>query len=141
MANITGTNAGETLNGTNGKDVIHGLGGADILNGKDGDDFLEGNKGNDIHNGGNGNDTIEWEDGDGSDLNHGGSGIDTQVFEGSLALGDHLVVSANGSGFLFDRVNLVPIKLTDFSIEKLDVDGEGGNDTLTIGNMTGTSLK
>jgi Ca2+-binding RTX toxin-like protein len=139
--NITGTNDDDVLNGTNANDLIQGLDGNDVLNGKKGDDVLIGNRGGDKSNGHEGHDTIVWNNGDGSDVNDGGSGNDTQVVNGAGAAGDEFVVKANEAGFLFDRVNLVPFKLTDKNIEKLDVSGGGGDDKLTVGDMTGTSLK
>ncbi len=127
--------------GGDGHDKLLGGSGNDELSGDAGDDLLVGNKGSDKNNGGHGHDTIVWNNGDGSDFNDGGSGKDTQVVNGAGAQGDEFVVKADGSGFLFDRVNLVPFKLTDTNIEKLDVSGGGGDDKLTIGNMAGTSLK
>jgi len=56
MAEITGTNSGETLNGTPDADSIYGLGGDDTLNGLGGNDTLDGGSGNDTMNGGLGDD-------------------------------------------------------------------------------------
>jgi Ca2+-binding RTX toxin-like protein len=47
MANIVGTNSGETLTGTAGDDTIQGLGGDDTLIGGAGADVLDGGTGND----------------------------------------------------------------------------------------------
>ncbi|MDI1295693.1 MAG: calcium-binding protein [bacterium] len=60
MANVSGTNAGETLNGTALDDIITGLGGNDTLNGLDGNDILNGGLGADTLNGGNGTDTATY---------------------------------------------------------------------------------
>jgi Ca2+-binding RTX toxin-like protein len=138
---IIGDNGNNVLDGGNGKDLIRGGDGDDILNGENGKDTLIGDRGSDRSNGGNGDDRIIWNNGDGSDFNDGGNGHDVQEVNGSGAQGDEFVVKANGPGFLFDRVNLVPFKLTDTNIEKLEVNGGGGDDKLTVGNMAGTSLK
>ena len=135
------TNIPVKANGGSGNDTMLGGSADDVLNGDGGNDVLVGGRGTDKHNGGHGNDTIVWNNGDGSDFNDGGSGYDTQVVNGANAAGDEFVVKANGSGFVFDRVNLVPFKLTDKNIEKLEVNGGGGDDKLKIGNMAGTSLK
>ena len=62
MADITGTDAGETLDGTEGEDVILGLGGDDALNGFGGKDRLDGGTGIDIMRGGEGNDLFLVDD-------------------------------------------------------------------------------
>ena len=141
MANITGTNGDDVLNGTEKNDVIVGLDGNDVLNGKGGKDVLVGNRGADKHNGGHGDDTIVWNNGDGSDTNDGGSGKDTQVVNGANAAGDAFEVRTGGNDFLFDRVNLVPFKLNDQNIEKLEVNGGGGHDSLKVFDLAGTDLK
>src|SRR5262245_38866804 len=58
MANITGTNATQTLNGTNGLDTIRGLGGSDLINALGGADTITGGDGDDTLKGGVGNDTL-----------------------------------------------------------------------------------
>src|SRR5262245_60763593 len=58
MANITGTNATQTLNGTGVADTIQGLSGSDQINGLAGADIILGGDGNDTLRGGDGNDTI-----------------------------------------------------------------------------------
>ena len=62
MADIDGTNNGESLDGTAGADTIDGLGGDDTIDGLGGDDTLTGGAGADVFvfraAGGNGFDTI-----------------------------------------------------------------------------------
>lgn len=84
MAEINGTENGETLDGTNQADTINGLGGDDTLNGGNGDDTLNGGDGNDTLYGGNGADTLNGDAGNdtlyggtGNDTLNGGSGNDT----------------------------------------------------------------
>jgi len=126
--------------GGKGNDKLYGGSAKDVLNGDAGNDLLVGNKGDDKNNGGAGNDTIVWNNGDGSDTNNGGSGNDTQVVNGSKAQGDEFVVKAGGNDFLFDRVNLGKFTLNDQNIEKLEVNGGGGDDKLTVGNLAGSDL-
>jgi len=70
MAEVLGTDAGETLNGTSGDDVIDAKGGDDTLNGLGGNDSLDGGDGDDTlvldglisggaYYGGTGTDTLE----------------------------------------------------------------------------------
>ena len=56
MADIIGTDNGETLNGTGDPDFIDGRGGADTLNGLGGNDIIVGGTGADLMNGGLGDD-------------------------------------------------------------------------------------
>jgi Ca2+-binding RTX toxin-like protein len=141
MAVIFGNNGNNTLNGGNAGDSIFGLGGNDVLNGRGGEDLLVGGTGSDTLNGGNGNDTIVWNNGDGSDTVNGGNGTDTQVVNGAPA-GDVFTVARLGTGptVLFDRTNLINFRLTLDSVERLTVNGLGGDDRLTIGNLAATAL-
>jgi len=101
MADITGTDGGETLTGTaaadlidalggddtvgaqGGADEVHGGAGRDTLNGGDGDDRLFGEADKDTLRGDAGNDTLTG--GAGQDRLNGGAGHDTFVY---LAAGD-----------------------------------------------------
>jgi Ca2+-binding RTX toxin-like protein len=138
---IEGLAGNDVLDGGGGNDKIEGGDGLDVLIGGDGNDFLEGNKGNDIMIGNAGNDVLEWDDGDGSDLMIGGSGEDTIVVDGAIAAGDEFVLQQQGTQAIFDRVNLVPFKLTVESSETFEVNGEGGNDSFTVGDLSLTEVK
>jgi Ca2+-binding RTX toxin-like protein len=59
MANITGTEAADTLQGSAQNDTISGLGGNDTLWGQAGDDLLSGGLGDDRLYGGAGNDQLD----------------------------------------------------------------------------------
>ncbi|NJR63766.1 MAG: calcium-binding protein [Cyanobacteria bacterium CRU_2_1] len=159
MAIINGTNNNDILLGSSNSDKIQGLAGNDILIGLAGDDTLEGgdgidvllggrgndslegNKGDDIMLGGAGNDILEWEDGDGSDLMIGGQGYDVIEVEGAVAAGDDFVLQQRGGFAIFDRVNLGPFTLTVDSSEAFEIEGEGGNDRLTVGDLANTDVK
>ncbi len=45
---------------------------------------------------------------------------------------EKFTLKAGGQDFLFDRVNLVPFTLNDKNIEKLEVNGSGGNDSFKV---------
>ena len=142
------SNAADIIDGGAGNDTIDGGGGNDILLGGDGNDLLIGGSGNDTVTGGrgndvallgNGNDTFIWNPGDGSDVVEGGAGTDTLVFNGSNA-GEHIDVSANGSrATLFRDVGTVTMDLN--SIEKIQIAALGGADTITVNDLSGTSVK
>lgn len=159
LANLVfGGNGRDTVTGSDGIDVFFGGSGNDVLDGAKGDDYLfgghgsdiiEGGKGNDFMDGGWGNDRLAWDDGDGNDRMIGGAGYDTIEVEGSLTRGDNFVLGKNGlNQAIFDRVGLDnqlgigTFKLTVTESEKFDISGEGGNDSLTINNLsyTGVSL-
>ncbi len=159
MANINGTDNNDFLKGTNGNDEIEGLGGNDLIEGLGGDDnlqgglgtdvliggngndFLEGNKGTDFMIAGNGDDTMEWDNGDGSDIMDGGNGYDTVQVDGSVELGDEFVLQQRGTKAIFDRLNLVPFNLTVENSEVFNINGEGGDDSLIVGDLSQTAVK
>ncbi len=138
---IEGLAGNDVIDGGGGNDILEGGDGLDVLIGGDGNDFLEGNKGNDIMIGNAGNDTLEWDDGDGSDLMIGGSGEDTIAVDGAVAAGDEFMLQQQGTQAIFDRVNLVPFKLTVESSEYFEVNGEGGDDRFTVGDLSLTEVK
>ena len=72
-----------------------------------------------------------WNNGDGSDLMEGGHDYDIAVVNGSDSDGDEFVIAPNGARVAFDRVNLVPFSLDIGTTEKLVVNGQGGDDTIT----------
>jgi Ca2+-binding RTX toxin-like protein len=137
---IEGQAGNDALNGLAGNDVVEGGDGEDTLMGESGNDFLEGNKGSDTMIGGAGQDTLEWDDGDGSDLMSGGDGADVIQVDGSLQLGDSFVLGQLGTNAIFDRINLVPFKLTVDTSETFNVNGEGGDDSFQVGDLSSTAV-
>jgi Ca2+-binding RTX toxin-like protein len=122
--------AGATLNGDGGDDVLTGADSKDVLDGGEGNDRVVGGQGNDTMSGGAGNDDLVWNNGDASDLINGDAGNDATVVNGSPTLGDVFTVDPNGARFKFQRTNLIGFAL-DASTERLQVNGLGGNDSLT----------
>jgi Ca2+-binding RTX toxin-like protein len=140
---LDGEETSTQLNGEGGKgnDTLIGSSADDTLNGGIGNDSVEGEKGDDRMIGGAGNDTLEWDDGDGSDRMSGNAGTDTIEVEGSLAKGDDFVLEQDGNLAVFDRVNLGLFTLTVDTAEIFDVSGVGGNDTLTVGDLSNTDVQ
>jgi Ca2+-binding RTX toxin-like protein len=94
--------------------------------------------GNDVAFLGAGNDTFVWNPGDGSDIVEGQDGTDTLVFNGSNA-GERIDISANGTRTrLFRDVGNVTMDLN--GIEHIQLATLGGADTVTVNDLTGTSV-
>src|SRR5262245_18453407 len=126
-----------TLKGSAGNDTLVGSAAADKLLGGFGNDTLLGRGGNDQVFGESGLDSLVWNAGDGSDLLEGGADADTLQILGSAAA-DILSLSAN-----VDRV-LLSHNLSSFlninDVETLGLGVAGGNDTVTVNDLTGTDL-
>jgi Ca2+-binding RTX toxin-like protein len=127
-----------TVDGGAGNDTITGGDGNDRLIGGDGNDLIEGGRGNDTMSGGAGNDTFTWDPGDGSDVIEGGGGHDTMVFDGA-DVNEKIDISANGQRVRFSRdVANITMDLND--VERVDFNALGGADTITVNDLTGTTL-
>ncbi|HJT11847.1 MAG TPA: calcium-binding protein [Dongiaceae bacterium] len=132
---LTGGSGNDQLFGLSGNDTLLGRGGTDLLFGGDGNDVLTGGDGNDQMFGGAGNDRFVWNSGDDSDLVEGGSDIDTAEVNGDKS-GEVLAVTANGDRVRFDRIGATPGSLDIGTTEKLVINANGGNDTISaVGNL------
>ena len=118
------------LDGGEGNDLLIGGDGADVLRGGAGNDTLLGNRGNDVVLGEEGNDLLIVNNGDGSDFLEGGEGIDTVQVNGSNTAGDDFVIEPNGDRVRFERNNLGLFTLNIGTTENLDVNGQGGSDSI-----------
>jgi Ca2+-binding RTX toxin-like protein len=141
------------VNGGAGNDVIDAsklkAGQVNLtINGGDGDDQIIGSAGNDTVIGGRGNDTallgagddtFVWNPGDGSDTVEGQGGNDTLVFNGAN-VNENIELSANGSRTRLSR-DVAAIVMDLNSVETIDLKTLGGNDTVTVDDLTGTSVK
>ena len=154
LQNVTfnGGDGDDVLNGTaathsitalggNGADALNGGAEVDTLHGGDGDDTIVGFLGNDRKDGGAGDDLLIWNNGDGSDRMIGGTGDDTVQVNGADGLGDEFVVGAGASDVQFSRVNLGLFDLDISEVETLEVNGQDGNDSFTVNDLTGTGLQ
>ena len=118
-----------TLNGEAGDDIIVGSDNADTISGGDGNERITGFRGGDTINGDAGNDVMIWNNGDGTDSNTGGGGVDeTQVNASQVT--DGMTVKAAANGFRFDRVTAVTFGIDIVDVDRLAINGFGGNDSL-----------
>ncbi len=126
--------------------------------GGSGNDFLNSGFGNDVMLGQGGNDTLQWLPGTLIDHYDGGSGFDTAVVVGNDAASpdfatpdpndtsnaDNFVLTKdpnNPGGVLFQRTNLVPFFITMDNMENVTLRTGAGNDTIAIGDLSGTDVK
>ncbi len=145
VLSLVGVNAGDftmipavTITGGAGNDTISGSAFADTLNGDGEIDLVDGNQGADIANLGAGDDTFVWNPGEGSDTVDGDAGTDLLQFDGSAAA-EVIALSANGARFNLTR-NVANIIMNVGTVEQVRVNALGGNDTLTLNELSGTSL-
>ena len=112
--------AKSTVNGGTGKDTIFGTQKADTIDPGDLDDTVHAQ---------DGNDTTIWNPGDDTDVMNGGDGVDTVIDVGGG--GDETFeIKPNGERVSAARINN-PFNLDIGGTEKLTVQGNGGNDTIT----------
>ena len=84
-------------------------------------------------------DSVVWQPGDGNDLIRGGGGSDTLTFVGSDD-DEAFRLSPRGTRARLTRdVDAVALTLQD--IEHVDVHSTNGNDTLAVGDLTGTGIR
>jgi Ca2+-binding RTX toxin-like protein len=121
------------LDGGAGNDTITGGDGDDVLWGGWGNDLLVGFRGDDRMLGGAGNDRMVWNNGDGTDVMEGGGGWDVAEVNGSDTAGDEVTIAANGDRVDFDRVNFGQFGLDIGTTERLEVNGQGGDDIIAGG--------
>jgi Ca2+-binding RTX toxin-like protein len=127
-----------SIDGQAGADTLLGGRSADQLTGGDGDDAVEGNGGNDAIALGAGNDRATWDPGDGMDKVDGGDGFDRVAVDGTDAA-DQLRVLADGTRVRLMRAGATAVYTT--TLERADMAGLGGDDTLDSGDVTGTALQ
>jgi Ca2+-binding RTX toxin-like protein len=122
----------DTITTGDGADTISGGTGLDTLSGGAGADRIAGNQGNDTDNGGAGDDTLVWNNGDATDNLNGQDGLDRiEANMSGGSPGDAMTLKPAGANVRFDRTNLVPFGLNIASSEVFELNGLGGDDTLT----------
>ncbi|MGB3532623.1 MAG: calcium-binding protein [Microcoleaceae cyanobacterium] len=124
--------------GDAGDDLLKGSSDVDTLNGGNCNDTLIGNKGDDLMFAGSGDDRFIWNNGDGSDLMEGADGNDTVEVNGAVDLGDDFLLEANGERVKFERLNLGNFQLDINHTEQAEINGGGGDDTLTVNDLSAT---
>src|SRR5215213_560645 len=131
--------ASSGLDGDGGDDVVTGPDSNDTLTGGEGNDRLVAGKGDDVMNGGAGNDTLVWNQGDGSDRANGDAGNDGSEVNGAATLGDVFTVDPVVGGTIkLRRTNLGPFSF-DAATERFQVNGLGGNDSVTANDGVGAA--
>ena len=152
ITGLEGTRDGLTINAQAGADTVDAsrlaAGAAQLtLNGGAGDDLLIGSKGDDVIIGGQGsdtallgagNDTFVWNPGDGSDTVEGQGGTDTLQFNGAN-IAERIDLSANGSRLRLTR-DIGSVVMDVNGVENVNVAARGGDDTITVGDLTGTGV-
>jgi len=128
---LNGGTGDDSLSGGDGPDLITGGDGNDKLDGGGGNDRVVGDRGTDTLSGGDGDDVLVWNNGDGTDVMDGDAGADNVEINGAPTAGDIFTAAPNAGRVLFTRTNLVPFTV-DSSVEALAVNGDGGDDQLTV---------
>jgi Ca2+-binding RTX toxin-like protein len=117
---------------------LSGGGGVDTLTGSGLGDIVRGGPGNDVMFGGAGDDVFTWVPGDGSDTIQGGAaGLDVLAFVGA-PVAENFTLLADGAGFDFTR-DVGSIVMDLEGIETLELSSGGGNNTVTLNDLTGVA--
>ena len=139
--NLQGGDQDDIFFSGNGDDTILGGAGTDVVFAGRGDDTVVGQTGDDVAFLGSGYDRFIWNNGDGSDSINGGSGFDVTEVNGADGPGDEFDLSQAEGQAIFNRLNLGPFTLTNESIEQFEINGQGGDDSLTVGDLTGSAVE
>ncbi len=132
--------AGATINGGAGNDLLNGSSKVDTIHGDDGNDRVVAAVGNDHMFGDNGNDVLVWNPGEGTDTMDGGAGADeTEVNGGNNT--ENFTYGPGAAGHIdFERVSPAPFGLDITTTEKLTINANGGDDTVTGAAGIGGSI-
>jgi hypothetical protein len=130
---------GVTIDGGSGDDTMDGGDAAELFFGGSGRDAVDGNRGNDTALLGAGADSFRWDPGDGSDIVEGQSGFDTLDFNGA-GIAEKMTLTPNGERSLFLR-DIANIRMDMDGVESLDLTALGGNDEVSVDDMSGTDFR
>lgn len=128
----------ENATGGAGNDSLVGNLVANTLNGLGGNDVLVGGPATDTFLGGANNDTMAWNPGDGSDVMDGQADLDTVQLNGGNA-SEIFAINPNGTRVSFARTSPGPFNLDVGTTEVLRLNANGGDDTVTLGNLAGVA--
>jgi Ca2+-binding RTX toxin-like protein len=117
--------------------ALSGGAGVDTLTGSELGDLIRGGPGDDAISGGAGGDAFTWVPGDGSDSILGGAGNDVLGFVGSAGA-EVFALAADGAGFDFTR-DVGNIVMDLEGIEVLELSALGGNNSVTLNDLTGVA--
>ncbi|MEM8542809.1 MAG: calcium-binding protein, partial [Cyanobacteria bacterium P01_H01_bin.119] len=138
--NLQGGDKDDIFLAGRGDDVILGGAGTDVVFAGSGNDTVVGQTGNDVAFLGRGNDRFIWNNGDGSDFIDGGAGFDVTQVNGAGGAGDEFDLRQVDGQAIFNRLNLGLFTLTNEKIEQFEINGQGGDDSLTVGDLTGSEV-
>lgn len=139
--NLQGGDQDDLFLGGNGNEVMLGGAGTDVVFAGAGNDTVVGQTGNDVAFLGSGHDRFIWNNGDGSDFINGGAGFDVTQVNGADGAGDEFDLRQVDGQAIFNRLNLGLFTLTNEKIEQFEINGQGGDDSLTVGNLTGSAVQ
>lgn len=139
LGNLIGTEEADTIFGLDGDDLIAGLGGADKLIAGKGNDSVFGGDGDDVAYLEEGDDLFGWNPGEDNDRIEGGEGYDTMLFNGAN-VNEKIDMLANGERFTFLR-DIANVVMDTDELEQVDFNALGGEDTITINDLTKTDIK
>jgi len=100
--------------------------------------LIAGGRGNDTAFLGAGDDTFVWNPGDGSDTLEGQDGHDAMLFNGANT-NEKIDISGSGSRVRFTR-DVANITMDLNGVEQVNLTALGGADSVTIHDLTGTSV-
>jgi Ca2+-binding RTX toxin-like protein len=118
---------------------LFGEAGDDRIIGSAGADFINGGAGIDNVSMGGGNDRFQWNPGEGSDVIDGQGGFDTHEFNGSAA-NEIIALNAGGNDAILTR-NVGNIVMNQDNVERVEILGGGGTDSIDIGDLRGTDIR
>jgi Ca2+-binding RTX toxin-like protein len=139
--NLQGGDQDDIFLSSNGNDTVLGGAGTDIVFAGAGNDTVVGQTGNDVAFLGSGHDRFIWNNGDGSDFINGGKGFDVTEVNGADGAGDEFDLRQVKGQAIFNRLNLGLFTLTNEKIEQFEINGQGGDDSLTVGDLTGSTVQ
>jgi Ca2+-binding RTX toxin-like protein len=137
----TATNVQIIADGGSGNDLLMGGSAIDTFFAGAGNDVVIGQRGDDIADLGEGDDRFIWNNGDGSDFINGGAGFDVTQVNGADGAGDEFDLQQVNGQAIFNRFNLGLFTLTNEEIEQFEINGQGGDDSLTVGDLTGSAVQ
>ncbi|EDX87541.1 type I secretion target GGXGXDXXX repeat protein domain protein [Synechococcus sp. PCC 7335] len=139
--NLQGGDRDDIFLTSGGDDTVLGGDGTDVVFAGNGNDIVIGQTGDDVAFLGSGDDRFIWNNGDGSDFIKGGAGFDITEVNGADGAGDEFDLRAVDGQAIFNRLNLGLFTLTNEKIEQFEINGQGGDDSLTVGDLSGSGVK
>jgi Ca2+-binding RTX toxin-like protein len=139
--NLQGGDKDDIFFAGRGDDTVLGGAGTDVVFAGSGNDIVTGQTGDDVGFLGNGDDRFIWNNGDGSDSIDGGKGFDITEVNGAKGAGDEFDLRQAKGQAIFNRLNLGQFTLTNKKIEQFEINGQGGDDSLTVGDLGGSGVQ